>query len=244
MSDLDFSNKRVLVVGGSSGIGNGIAHGFRARGAEVHVWGTRGSADDYSAEEGSDLEGLHYAKVNVADFDELSAYQAPFDSLDVLVQSQGFVRYKQAEYAKPGWDDVMDININSVMHTATKFKPMLSEANGSIVIVSSVSGLKANIGNPAYAASKAAAISLTKTLGQSWARDGIRVNGLAPGLVPTKLTAVTTKNEKRSEAALRTIPVRRYGTPEDMAGAALFLASPLAAYVQGHTLITDGGLSL
>ncbi|WOJ98203.1 SDR family oxidoreductase [Congregibacter brevis] len=244
MSDLDFSGKRVLVVGGSSGIGNGIARGFLARGAEVHVWGTRAAAGDYAAEGGSDLDGLHYAKVNVADYDELSAYEPPFDSLDVLVQSQGFVRYKQAEYAKAGWDDVMDINLNSVMHTATKFKPMLTATQGSIVIVSSISGLRANIGNPSYAASKAGAISLTKTLGQSWARDGIRVNGLAPGLVPTKLTAVTTENEVRSEAALRTIPVRRYGTPEDMAGAALFLASPLAAYVQGHTLIADGGLSL
>lgn len=244
MSDLDFSGKRVLVVGGSSGIGNGIAQGFRARGAEVHVWGTRAAAADYSAEEGSDLEGLHYAHVNVSDFDELDAYEPPFDSLDVLVQSQGFVRYKRAEYAKKGWDEVMDININSVMYTATKFKPMLSEANGSLVIVSSVSGLQANIGNPAYAASKAAAISLTKTLGQAWARDGIRVNGLAPGLVPTKLTAITTENEERTEATLRAIPVRRMGTPAEMAGVAMFLASPLASYVQGHTLIADGGMTL
>lgn len=244
MNDLDFSGKRVLVVGGSSGIGNGIAHGFRARGAEVHVWGTRASADDYSAEEGSDLQGLYYAKVNVADYDELNAYEAPFDGLDVLVQSQGFVRYKQAEYAKPGWDEVMDININSVMHTATKFKPMLSQAKGSIVIISSIAGMMANLGNPAYAASKAAAVSLTKTLGQAWARDGIRVNGLAPGLVPTKLTTVTTLNKERAEASLRSIPLRRVGTPEEMAGAAMFLASPLASYVQGHTLIVDGGLSL
>ncbi len=244
MSDLDFSDKRVLVVGGSSGIGNGIARGFVARGAEVHVWGTRATAGDYAGVEGSDLDGLHYARVDVADFDELSAFEPPFDSLDVLVQSQGFVRYKQAEYARPGWDEVMDININSVMHTATKFKPMLSQAKGSMVIVSSVSGLQANIGNPAYAASKAAAISLTKTLGQAWARDGIRVNGLAPGLVPTKLTAVTTEHERRSEAALRAIPVRRMGTPEEMAGVVMFLASPLASYVQGHTLVADGGLTL
>lgn len=244
MSDLNFSGKRVLVVGGSSGIGNGIAQGFRARGAEVHVWGTRASAEDYAGIEGSDLTGLHYAQVNVADYAELSAYEPPFDSLDVLVQSQGFVRYKQAEYAKQGWDDVMGINIDSVMHTATKFKAMLSDAKGSLVIVSSISGLSANIGNPAYAASKAAAISLTKTLGQAWARDGIRVNGLAPGLVPTKLTAVTTENEQRAEASIRAIPLRRFGAPEDMAGVAMFLASPLAAYVQGHTVVADGGLTL
>ncbi len=104
--------------------------------------------------------------------------------------------------------------------------------------------MQANIGNPAYAASKAGAISLTKTLGQAWARDGIRVNGLAPGLVDTKLTKATTQNPKRLEAALRRIPLRRAGTPNDMAGAALFLASPLASYVQGHTLVADGGLTL
>jgi 3-oxoacyl-[acyl-carrier protein] reductase len=113
-----------------------------------------------------------------------------------------------------------------------------------LIIVSSISGMQGNIGNPAYAASKAAAISLTKTLGQAWARDGIRVNGLAPGLVPTKLTAVTTENEKRMQGALRAIPLRRAGTPDDMAGVALFLASPLAAYVQGQTIVADGGLSL
>jgi len=113
-----------------------------------------------------------------------------------------------------------------------------------MIIVSSISGLKANIGNPAYAASKAGAISLTKTLGQAFAADGIRVNGLAPGLVDTKLTEVTTRNPTRLEGALAAIPQRRMGTPQDMAGAAIFLASPLAAYVTGHTIVVDGGLSL
>ena len=92
--------------------------------------------------------------------------------------------------------------------------------------------------------SKPAAAAPARTLGQAWARDGIRVNGLAPGLVDTKLTKVTTENPKRMEGALRAIPVGRAGEPSDMAGAAIFLASPLAAYVCGHTLIVDGGLSL
>ena len=239
MSELDFSGKTVLVVGGSSGIGNGIAHGFLSRGADVHVWGTRASADDYEAADGSDLSG-----VDVADHAAIDAHRPDFDQLDVLVLSQGVVRYQQEEFKKPGWDYVMDVNIDSVMACAGKFKPFLAESNGAIIIVSSISGMQANIGNPAYAASKAAAISLTKTLGQAWARDGIRVNGLAPGLVPTKLTAITTENEKRMKGALRAIPLRRAGTPEDMAGVALFLASPLAAYVQGQTIIADGGLSL
>ena len=242
--ELDFTGKRVLVVGGSSGIGNGIAQGFRAKGAEVHIWGTRGSAADYDDVEGSDLEGLHYAQVDVSDFDRITNFTPDYDALDVLVLSQGIVRYKRAEFEKPGWDEVMDVNINSVMHTANAFRDMLAESKGSVIIVSSVSGFRANIGNPAYAASKAAAVSLTKTLGQAWARYGIRVNGLAPGLIPTKLTAVTTENSQRMEASLQAIPLRRPGTPDEMAGVALFLASPLASYVQGHTVIADGGLTL
>ena len=166
----------------------------------MHVWGTRASEDDYDAADGSDLSGLHYSCVDVSDHAAIEAHQADFDTLDVLVLSQGVVRYRQEEFEKPGWDYVMDVNIDSVMSCASKFKPLLAETNGAIIIVSSISGMQANIGNPAYAASKAAAISLTKTLGQAWARDGIRVNGLAPGLVPTKLTAVTTENENVCKA--------------------------------------------
>ena len=151
---------------------------------------------------------------------------------------------QRGEFEREGWDRVVAVNLDSLMHCGRKFRPMLSQAKGSIVIVSSVSGLRANVGNPAYAASKAGAISLTKTLGQAWAPEGIRVNGLAPGLVDTKLTKVTTENPKRREGALRSIPAGRMGEPSDMAGAALFLASPLASYVNGHTLVVDGGFSL
>ena len=244
IDDTDFTGRRVLVVGGSSGIGNGVAHAFRLRGAEVHVWGTRASAADYDAADGSDLSGLGYACVDVGNPDAVEAAALPFPTLDVLVLCQGTVVYKRGEFAREGWDKVMAVNLDSVMHCAMKFRPQLAESQGSIVIVSSVSGLKANIGNPAYAASKAGAISLTKTLGQAFAADGIRVNGLAPGLVDTKLTKVTTANPQRLEGALASIPQRRMGTPADMAGAAIFLASPLASYVTGHTLIVDGGLTL
>ena len=142
------------------------------------------------------------------------------------------------------WAPVSLDSSDSLIACANKFHDALSDRQGVIIIVSSVSGYTANRGNPAYAASKAGAVSLTKTLGQAWARDGIRVVGLAPGLVDTKLTKVTTEHPERREGALRSIPVGRMGTPADMAGAALFLASPLAAYVVGHTLIVDGGLSL
>lgn len=244
MSDTDFSGKRVLVVGGSSGIGNGIARAFLARGAKVAVWGTRASAADYSADDGSDLTGLDYTQVDVGDPDGIFAAPAPFDGLDVLVLSQGIVAYKQAEFQQAGWDKVMAVNLDSLIHCSEKFRSALSESKGSVIIISSVSGAQANIGNPAYAASKAGAISLTKSLGQAYARDGIRVNGVAPGLVDTKLTKVTTEHPDRLKGALRAIPLRRTGEPGEIAGGVLFLASPLASYVCGHTLFVDGGLSL
>jgi len=244
MNELDFTGKGVLVVGGSSGIGNGIAHAFLQRGAAVFVWGTRPEAKDYEGVEGSDLNGLAYACVDVADRAAIAAEAARMSALDVLVLCQGTVVYRRGEFEPEGWDRVMAVNLDSLMDCARAFHSRLAAHRGSIVVVSSVSGFKSNRGNPAYAASKAGAISLTKTLGEAWARDGIRVNGLAPGLVATKLTAVTTEHPERLAASLAAIPVGRMGTPEDMAGAALFLASPLAAYVAGQTLIVDGGLSL
>ena len=242
--DTDFTGRKVLVVGGSSGIGNGIAQAFRERGARVCVWGTRAAAADYDPADGSDLTGLGYACVDVGDPDAIAAAALPFDGLDVLILCQGTVVYKRGEFERAGWDRVMAVNLDSLMHCARKFRAQLAESGGSIVIVSSVSGLKANIGNPAYAASKAGAISLTKTLGQAFAADGIRVNGLAPGLVDTKLTKITTQHPERLEGTLAHIPQHRMGSPADMAGVAIFLASPLAAYVTGHTIVVDGGLTL
>ena len=241
---LDFSGRSVLVVGGSSGIGNGVAQAFRRAGARVSVWGTRASAADYDGVEGSDLAGLDYTRVDVSDRAAIDAATAGISELDILVLCQGTVRYKREEFEREGWDAVMDVNINSVMDVARGLKPALQARQGAMIIVSSVAGFGATIGTPAYSASKHAAVGLTKTLGAAWASDGIRVNGLAPGLVETKLTHVTTKNEKRLAGALRGIPQGRMGTPDDMAGVVMFLASPLASYVTGQTIIADGGLSL
>ncbi|MFZ9396362.1 MAG: SDR family NAD(P)-dependent oxidoreductase [Erythrobacter sp.] len=241
---LDFAGRNVLVVGGSSGIGNGIAQAFRARGAEVLVTGTRSNPSGYPAEDGCDLAGLAYRKLDVTDRTAADALAADIAMLDVLVLCQGAVRYGRQEFAREGWDLVVDVNLNSVMDSARAFHPALAERGGSIIVVSSTGAFHAMIGNPAYAASKAGAASLVGSLAQAWAGEGIRVNGIAPGYVPTKMTRVTTESERRREAVISRIPLGRMGSPGDMAGAALFLASPLAAYVTGQTLIVDGGLSL
>jgi 3-oxoacyl-[acyl-carrier protein] reductase len=244
LADLDFTGKTVLVVGGSSGIGNGIAQRFRKHGAHVHVWGTRATAGDYQSGEGSDLTGLSYEKVDVSDFAAVDRFKPTFAVLDVLVLSQGTVLYRRAEFQMDGFQKVMDVNLNSLMACAVKFHDMLAASKGSLITVSSTAAYHSTRGNPAYNASKTGLIGLTRTLGEAWAGEGIRVNGIAPGLVDTKLTKVTTENPERLQASLQGIPLKRLGTPDDMAGVALFLASPLAAYVIGQTIPVDGGLIL
>jgi 3-oxoacyl-[acyl-carrier protein] reductase len=240
---LDFTGKRVLVVGGASGIGNGIAHAFRRSGARVIATGTRARAADYDPAEGSDLAGLDFVSLDAADFTAVEALDAP-DPLDVLVLSQGAVLYRRQEFAMDGFQRIVDVNLNSVMACALRCKAALSRANGALIIISSTAAFHATRGNPAYNASKTALLGLTRTLGEAWAREGVRVNCIAPGLVDTKLTKVTTENPERLAASLQRIPAGRLGTPDDMAGAALFLASPLSAYVYGQTIPVDGGLIL
>ena len=241
--DLDFTGKRVLVVGGTSGIGNGIAQAFRTHGARVAVWGTR-PKDDYRVEDGSDLEGLAFHQVDASDSEAVANAPSPFDGLDVLVLAQGTVLYRKGEFQMDGFRKVVGVNLDSLMACAMRFLDDLKSSGGNIVTISSTAAFHATRGNPAYNASKAGAVALTRTLGQAWATDGVRVNGVAPGLVDTKLTKVTTENPDRLAASLRGIPLGRLGTPDDMAGAVLFLASPLAAYLTGQTLIVDGGLTL
>ena len=244
MNELDFDGKQVLVIGGSSGIGNGIAQAFRAHGARVAVCGTRAAAADYAAEAGSDLQGLDYARLDVGDPAAIAGFRPSFDRLDVAVLAQGAVIYRRGEFEMAGFRKVLEINLISLMACATTLHPLLAAAKGSLIIVSSTAAYHATMGNPAYNASKTGAVGLTRTLAQAWAEDGIRVNGIAPGLVDTKMTKVTTANPKRLDAAIARIPLKRLGTPADMAGAALFLASPLSSYIIGQTLVVDGGLIL
>ncbi|WP_077038288.1 SDR family NAD(P)-dependent oxidoreductase [Pelomonas sp. KK5] len=241
---LDFNGRTVLVVGGSSGIGNGIANAFLERGARVHVWGTRPDAAAYADAPDSRLAGIGYSQVDVADSRNVEAASLPFESLDVLVQCQGTVLYERQEFKTPGFRQVLDVNLTSLMACADRCFAALQAARGTMIVVSSAAAFHSTRGNPAYNASKTGAFGLTRTLGEAWAEHGIRVNGIAPGLVDTKLTRVTTSSPKRLEGALRRIPLGRLGTPEDMAHVALFLASPMSSYMLGQTLLVDGGMLL
>jgi 3-oxoacyl-[acyl-carrier protein] reductase len=182
--ELDFSGKTVLVVGGSSGIGNGIAQSFRARGAAVHVCGTRASAADYAGTSGSDLEGLTYAQLDAGDIGAIERWSPGFDRLDVLVLSQGMVLYGRREYTNEGFAQVIDVNLNSLDGLLDEAPADAQGARGSLIIISSTAAFHRPAA-PAYNARRLA------RAGARWAmpgRDGIRVNGIAPGFVATKMT--------------------------------------------------------
>lgn len=242
MISLSFEGKSALVVGGSSGIGRGIALALRDAGAATTVWGTRASVTDY--EQPDELAGTTYRKVDAADDAAVARATAELDRLDVLILCQGTVRYDRQEFEIETFRQVIDVNLSSMMTCAGSAFPLLSRQGGAIVTVSSTAAYHATRGNPAYNASKCGVVGLTRTLGQAWAKKGVRVNGVAPGYVATKLTKVTTEHPDRLEAALGTIPLGRMGDPAEMAAAALFLASPAASYIVGQTIIVDGGMTL
>ena len=147
-NELDFSGKQVLVVGGSSGIGNGIAQAFRTRGAHVAICGTRARATEYSAEEGSDLTGLAYAQLDVSNPAAIEAFKPSFDRLDVLVLAQGAVLYRRGEFEMSGFRKVVEVNLMSLMACATRFHSMLRDSRGALIMVSSTAAYHSTMGIP------------------------------------------------------------------------------------------------
>jgi 3-oxoacyl-[acyl-carrier protein] reductase len=241
---MNFENKNIIIIGGSSGIGRGIASSYIDKGANVCITGTRDKIDDYDEEISENIKKCIYQKLDLSNHDNLQKLSLPFDDIDTLVCSQGIVAYDQKEFEMETFKKVIDLNLNSVMASCTFFQENLSKNNGSIVIIGSGASFHAVKGNPAYSASKGGLLTLIKTLAEAWARDGIRVNGIAPGYVATKLTEVTFGNEKRYENSLKGIPLRRWGSPQDMGEVCCFLSSDGASYVTGQMLTVDGGMSL
>lgn len=239
MTALDFSGRAVLVTGGSSGIGNAVARAFRDAGAAVTITGTR-AASDYDG----DFSDMTYRRLDVANDAAAAALAQEMPSLDVLVNNAGTVVYRRKEFELKTFRAVLDVNLASMLHLSTLFHEKLRFSHGCIINTASLTGFFGSRGNPAYGASKAAVVQLTKTLALAWAADGVRVNAIAPGWVATKMTEVSQQNESINAAILARSPLGRWGEPDEMAGAALFLASDLASFVTGETLIVDGGYSL
>ena len=241
---MNFKKKNILVIGGSSGIGRGIADCFVNYGAEVCITGTRDSINDYDESISKNIEKCNYQQLDLSNQDNLKKLELPFNGLDHLICSQGIVAYKRKEFEMDTFKKVVDLNLNSIMASCSFFQEKLSQSNGSIIIIGSGASYHSVKGNPAYSASKGGLLTLIKTLAEAWAENNIRVNGIAPGFVATKLTEVTYKNEKRYEDTLRRIPLGRWGTPNDMGELACFLCSQGASYITGQMITSDGGMSL
>ncbi len=240
---IDFSGTTVLVSGGSSGIGLGIARRFHDAGAAVHVTGTRAAVGDYA--HAADLQDLTYHPLDVRDDQAATALLGSLPSLDVLVCCAGAVAYGGREYDMATFREIIDINLNGVMNVCTAAHQKLKQSErAAVVIIGSTSSYIATPGQPAYGSSKGALVTLTKSLAQSWARDAIRVNGVAPGFVATKLTQRSFEDEKIYNASLERIPMRRWGEAAEIGNAVVFFASSMASYATGQMLLVDGGITL
>lgn len=230
-----FTGKTVVITGATSGIGQGIGRAFADAGATVHATG----ATQAEVEAGSTAEPrFRYTQVDVRNTEQVKEYAATFGPVAALVNCAG-VNLRAAELTVEGFETVIDINLNGSMRTAYAFREKLG--GGAIVNIGSMFSFFGAPHAPAYAASKHAVAGLTKSLATALAKENIRVNALAPGWIETAMTAVPRANETRNAELMARTPMGRWGTPADLAPAALFLCSPLAGFITGAILPIDGG---
>jgi 3-oxoacyl-[acyl-carrier protein] reductase len=236
----DFSGAHALVTGGSNGIGNAIATAFRDAGAAVTITGTRtdGRYD-------SDLADMTYRALDMRDAAGVASLAAGLDRLDVLVNCAGVAAPGgRSEYDPEVFADTISVNLTGSFRMATACLDLLKTGGGGAVInIASMSSYFSLPTVPGYGASKAGVVQMTKTLGEAWARHGVRVNAIAPGWIETNMTAGVQANERMNARLIERTPMRRWGAPKEMAGAALFLASDAAAFITGVTIPVDGGFS-
>ena len=240
----DFSGARVLVTGGSNGIGLGIARAFDAAGAAVTITGRRAAASDYD----HDLSAFAYHSLDVRDSKALDALAGSLDALDVLVNNAGANLMLRNEWKPEVFEEAVRINLFGAFQLAVACKELLArsplDGGGSILNVASMSAFVAVPYVPGYGAAKAAIVQMTKNLGVAWARDGVRVNAVAPGLIESNMTSAMKGIEALEKPEIDRTPMGRWGVPEDVAPAFLFLASPAARFITGQTLCVDGGYSV
>ncbi|MFE8583530.1 2-dehydro-3-deoxy-D-gluconate 5-dehydrogenase KduD [Sphingomonas sp. NCPPB 2930] len=242
----DLAGKVAVVTGANTGIGQAIAVNLAAAGAEVACVG-RTPAEE-TAEQ---IRALGRQVVLIpADLSTIAPVQQVVDTtlaelgrLDILVNNAGIIRRADAvAFTEKDWDAVIDTNLKSVFFLCQAAgRHMIGQGSGRIINIASMLTFQGGIRVPSYTASKSGVGGLTKLLANEWAAKGVTVNAIAPGYIATNNTAALQADESRNKAILDRIPAGRWGNPGDLGGAAVFLASDAAAYVNGHILAVDGG---
>jgi 2-dehydro-3-deoxy-D-gluconate 5-dehydrogenase len=244
--DFSLKDRTALVTGARSGIGRASALALAAAGADVLCWGRSGDVGDTD----DAVRGLGRQALAVGcDLRDPDATRAHVSRLledhrvDVLVNNAGIIRRAPAaETTQQDWRDVLTVNLDSAFVLATVVgRQMLANGWGRIINIASLLSFQGGILVPAYTASKHGITGLTKALANEWAARGVTVNAVAPGYLATDNTAALRADPSREAAIRDRIPAGRWGEPEDVAGAVVFLASPAAGYVNGHVLVVDGG---
>lgn len=242
--------KTALITGASRGIGEAVALKFAEHGAAVAFTYLSSEEKAKALEDKLAVYGVQ-AKAYRSDAADYAAAEAlatavakDFSGLDICVNNAGISRDNLLLRLTPDqWDEVLTANLKSVFNlTKQVIRPMMKARAGSIINMSSIVGLRGNAGQAAYAASKAGIIGFTKSIAAEIGSRGIRCNAIAPGFVETDMTHYL--NEGSTEKWTEKIPLQRFGKPEDIANAALFLASDLSTYVTGQVLSVDGGMNL
>jgi 3-oxoacyl-[acyl-carrier protein] reductase len=242
----DLTGKRALVTGASGGIGGAVARAVHRQGATVMLAGTRRAALDELA--GALGERVHVQTADLADpaaGDMLvKAAEEAMGQLDILVNNAGLTRDTLALRMKDeDWQQVIDVNLTAAFRlTRAALRGMMRRRTGRVVNITSVVGVTGNPGQANYAASKAGMIGMSKSLASELASRGVTVNCVAPGFITTAMTDKLTAEQK--EAGTKAIPMARFGTPDEIAAAVVYLASDEAGYVTGHTLHVNGGIAM
>lgn len=241
-------NKTALITGASRGIGKGIAMEFAKQGA--HVAFTFNASVDAAKALEAELEGYGVKakgyQSNAADFDAAQQLVKDviedFGGLDILINNAGITKDNLLmRISEEDFDKVIEVNLKSVFNlTKAVLRPMLKQRSGSIINMSSVVGVKGNAGQTNYAASKAGILGFTKSVALELGSRNVRCNAIAPGFIETEMTAKL--DPKTVDSWRDSIPLKRGGTPEDVANACVFLGSEMSAYITGQTLNVDGGM--
>lgn len=247
-SKLDLNRRTAVVIGGTSGIGRAIAHGMAEAGADVVCTSRRQEQVDAAAAE-IEAKGRRTLRVT-SDVSDMASLQnllsesvAAFGKVDILVNSAGRTkRTPTLELDIAEWDEIMETNLTGTLRACQVFgRHMVENGYGRIVNIASLSTFVALYEVAAYAASKAAVASLTKSLAVEWAKRGVNVNAIAPGVFRTALNQKLLDESPRGAEFLTRTPMGRFGQVEELAGAAVFLASEAASFVTGEVLVVDGG---